>query len=97
MPALQRLLFVILVLGVSLPLSLAQNPNQDPPQDVETIKIDTNLVTVPVVATDANGVYVGDLRQEEFLLSEDGVGQQIAFFGKVSLPENVPPSALSRG
>jgi hypothetical protein len=89
MPALQRLLFVILVLGVSLPLSLAQNPNQDPPQDVETIKIDTNLVTVPVVATDANGVYVGDLRQEEFLLSEDGVGQQIAFFGKVSLPFHV--------
>jgi hypothetical protein len=74
---------------VSLPLSLAQNPNQDPPQDVETIKIDTNLVTVPVVATDANGVYVGDLRQEEFLLSEDGVGQQIAFFGKVSLPFHV--------
>lgn len=89
MPACKRLLYIILVLSVSLPLSLAQNPAQDPPQDVETIKIDTNLVTVPVVATDSNGAYVGDLRQEEFALSEDGVSQQIAFFGKVSLPFHV--------
>ncbi|HEY0727716.1 MAG TPA: VWA domain-containing protein [Pyrinomonadaceae bacterium] len=73
---------MLLVLGVTLPLSLAQ----DPPQDVETIKIDTNLVTVPVIATDANGVYVADLKQEEFVLTEDGVAHQIAFFGKVSLP-----------
>ncbi|HXQ72370.1 MAG TPA: VWA domain-containing protein, partial [Pyrinomonadaceae bacterium] len=71
------------VLGV--PLSLAQ----DPPQDVETIKIDTNLVTVPVIATDASGVYVADLKQEEFVLTEDGVPHQIAFFGKVSLPFHV--------
>lgn len=85
MPACRRLLCVILLLGLALPLSFAQ----DPPQDVETIKIDTNLVTVPVVATDSNGVYVGDLRQEEFSLSEDGVAQQIAFFGKVTLPFHV--------
>lgn len=76
-------LFLVLVLLV--PLSLAQ----DPPQDVETIKIDTNLVTVPVIATDANGGYVADLKQEEFVLTEDGVPHQIAFFGKVSLPFHV--------
>ena len=76
-------LFLVLVLGA--PLSLAQTQSQD----IETIKIDTNLVTVPVVATDANGVYVADLRQEEFSLTEDGVAQPIAFFGKVSLPFHV--------
>lgn len=85
MPSFKRLLSIILVLGVALPLTLAQ----DPPQDVETIKIDTNLVTVPVIATDANGVYVADLKQEEFVLTEDGVPHQIAFFGKVSLPFHV--------
>lgn len=85
MPSFKRLLSILLVLGVTLPLSLAQ----DPPQDVETIKIDTNLVTVPVIATDANGVYVADLKQEEFVLTEDGVPHQIAFFGKVSLPFHV--------
>lgn len=82
-------LFLVLVVGL-LP-SLAQTPqqSQDPPQDIETVKIDTNLVTVPVIATDASGVYVGDLRQEEFVLTEDGVPHQIAFFGKVSLPFHV--------
>ena len=58
-------------------------------QDVETLKTDTDLVTVPVIATDVNGTYITDLRQEEFTLSEDGVPQQIAFFGKVAAPFHV--------
>ena len=74
-----------LVLIFNLCLSVAQ----DPPQDIETIKIDTDLVTVPVVATGIGGLYVGDMKQEEFSLSEDGVPQKIAFFGKVSLPFHV--------
>jgi von Willebrand factor type A domain len=84
-PALRSGFSLFLVLILAVPLSLAQ----DPPQDVETIKIDTNLVTVPVIASDANGVYVADLRQEEFVLTEDGVPHQIAFFGKVTLPFHV--------
>jgi len=84
-PALRSGFALFLVLVLVVPLSWAQ----DPPQDVETIKIDTNLVTVPVIATDANGVYVADLKQEEFVLTEDGVPHQIAFFGKVSLPFHV--------
>src|SRR5215211_5825632 len=59
------------------------------PQDVETLKTDTDLVTVPLVASDANNIYVTDLRQEEFAIFEDGVQQQIAFFGKVAAPFHV--------
>jgi len=33
-------------------------------QELETLKINTNLVTVPVIATTAEGNYVPDLRQE---------------------------------
>lgn len=83
-PATRRTLSLGLILILSLtfsPLSLGQ--------DIETVKIDTDLVTVPVIATDANGVYVGDLKQDEFLISEDGVPHKIAFFGKVSLPFHV--------
>jgi hypothetical protein len=80
-PATRRTLSLGLVLILSLSLC--------PAQDVETIKIDTDLVTVPVIATDANGVYVADLRQDEFQLSEDGVPHKVAFFGKVSLPFHV--------
>lgn len=55
-------------------------------QDVETIKIDTNLVTVPVIASSRTGGYIADLKREEFKVAEDGVAQQVAFFATVSAP-----------
>src|ERR1051325_6317739 len=61
----------------------------DEPQDIETLKTDTDLVTVPLIANDSNGTYITDLRQEEFTIQEDGVQQQIAFFGKVAAPFHV--------
>jgi len=61
----------------------------DEPQDVETLKIDTDLVTVPLIATDRSGMYITDLRKEEFTISEDDVQQEIAFFGKVAAPFHV--------
>jgi Ca-activated chloride channel family protein len=58
-----------------------------PPQgDVETLKIDTNLVTVPVIASSRTGKYITDLQKEEFKLSEDGVAQEIAFLATVNVP-----------
>ena len=59
-------------------------PRTEEQQDVETLKIDTDLVTVPVIATDTKGNYVPDLRQEDFNIAEDGVKQEVAFFGKVA-------------
>src|SRR5687768_15930782 len=53
-------------------------------QDIETLKTDTDLVTVPVIATNTGGVYVTDLTKEEFAIAEDGVTPEIAFFGKVA-------------
>lgn len=58
-------------------------PRQD---DIETIKIDTNLVTVPVIASSRTGQYITDLRKEEFKISEDGVPQEIAFLATVNAP-----------
>jgi len=58
-------------------------------QDVETLKIDTDLVTVPVIATDPNGNYVPDLRQEDFRIAEDAVKQEVAFFGTIAAPFHV--------
>src|SRR6476469_2155242 len=82
---LRRSFALALILALNLCSSLAQQQTQD----VDTIKIDTDLVTVPVIATDRNGTYVADLRQEEFSLTEDGVTQPIAFFGKISMPFHV--------
>jgi hypothetical protein len=67
-------------------------PSPTPPperEDVETLKTDTDLVTVPIIATERSGLYITDLRQEEFKILEDGVPQEIAFFGKVAAPFHV--------
>ncbi|HEX7332565.1 MAG TPA: VWA domain-containing protein [Pyrinomonadaceae bacterium] len=81
------------------PASQKQNPPKpaptqpetppEEPQDIETLKTDTDLVTVPLIASDKQGTYITDLRQEEFAIFEDGVQQQIAFFGKVAAPFHV--------
>lgn len=62
---------------------------KDDPQEVESLKTDTNLVTVPVIATTRDGIYIPDLRQEEFGIAEDGEQQQIAFFATVNAPFHV--------
>lgn len=60
-----------------------------PDPNVETLKTDTDLVTVPVVASSRNGKYIADLTKEEFKLSEDGVPQEIAFLATVNAPFHV--------
>src|SRR5205085_9165610 len=57
-----------------------------PDDDIETLKIDTNLVTVPVIANSRTGSYIADLKKEEFKLTEDGVAQDIAFLATVEAP-----------
>ncbi|MDQ2856611.1 MAG: VWA domain-containing protein [Acidobacteriota bacterium] len=72
--------------------SKAAAPSPTPPDDsqqIDTLKIDTNLVTIPVIATDAGGIYVADLRQDEFSIYENDVKQNIAFFATVSAPFHV--------
>jgi hypothetical protein len=76
-----RLFFAIILVAITAVIAAAQ--------EIETIKTDTNLVTVPVIATSINGLYIGDLRKEEFTISEDGVLHEIAFFGKISAPFHV--------
>jgi hypothetical protein len=58
-------------------------------QDIDTLKTDTNLVTVPVIATDQYGTYLPDLTRDEFVVAEDGVPHEIAFFATVSAPFHV--------
>jgi von Willebrand factor type A domain len=58
-------------------------------QEAETLKINTNLVTVPVIATTIEGNYIPDLRQDEFSIMEDGEKQEVAFFATVSAPFHV--------
>jgi VWFA-related protein len=82
---------VLLIIGLlAAAVTRAQQPK--PPskpssgQDIDTLKIDTNLVTVPVIARARNGSYIADMKKEEFQLTEDGVAQEIAFLASVDAP-----------
>src|SRR2546426_3158035 len=96
---------VFFALALSFSIVTAQSPREtprardqkpaipadqpEPTQDIETLKIDTNLVTVPVIASSRTGAYIADVRKEEFKLSEDGVPQEIAFFATINAPFHV--------
>jgi hypothetical protein len=85
----QSLLVIICLFAVQAAAQTSsQRPTPTPPQDqdVETLKIDTNLVTVPVIASSRTGNYIADLKKEEFKLSEDGVPQEISFLATVNAP-----------
>jgi Ca-activated chloride channel homolog len=53
-------------------------PRTDEPEDV--LKIDTDLVSLDVLATDFEGKPIRNLRQEDFKLFVDDVEQPLAFF-----------------
>jgi Ca-activated chloride channel homolog len=82
---------VLLIISLlSTAVTRAQEPKSanktSSEQDVDTLKIDTNLVTVPVIAISRTGSYIADLKKEEFKLTEDGVAQEIAFLASVDAP-----------
>lgn len=82
-PATRRAFAILMVVAVAMTMSFAQT------QELDILKTDTDLVTVPVTATDKGGLYITDLRKEDFAITEDGVPQEIAFFGKVAAPFHV--------
>lgn len=55
----------------------------------EVIKVDINLVSVPVIVSDRQGRYVSGLKAEDFTLYQDGRKQTISFFGTEEEPLNV--------
>jgi Ca-activated chloride channel homolog len=64
------------------------NPSATPTSD-DVIKVDTDLVTVPVRISEKNGRPVRDLQQSEFRIIENGVEQQIAYFQNEEQPFTV--------
>ncbi|MGH9834973.1 MAG: VWA domain-containing protein [Blastocatellia bacterium] len=60
-----------------------QKPGEKTPEpEAEPIRIDTNLVAVPVSVTDAQGNPVRNLTAEDFKLEEEGVAQQVQTLGE---------------
>lgn len=56
------------------------NPTSEPSQAEDILRIDTDLVSVDINASDAEGRTVRNLRENDFKLFTDGVEQPLAFF-----------------
>jgi VWFA-related protein len=75
---------------VALPVfgqSQEEKPQQDPQQP--SIKIPTNLVTVPVIVTDRYGRFATGLTRNEFTVREEGSPQKIEDFSSIEAPFSV--------
>ena len=53
------------------------------------LRIDTVLVTVPVIAMDRDGKFVPNLQAKNFHVFEEGIEQEIAFFSSAEEPANI--------
>jgi Ca-activated chloride channel homolog len=67
---------------------IATIPTPTPEEDEEVIKVETDLVNLNVRVVDRNNRSIGNLRQEDFKVYEDGVLQPIEFFTRSEVPTN---------
>lgn len=72
---------------------VAPKPVGTPPplvvNDDEVLKIETNLVTIPVSVLDQKGRFISDLGPKDFEVYEDGLKQDIEYFASVEQPFTV--------
>jgi VWFA-related protein len=59
------------------------------PQTADTITIDTNLISVPVIVSDRDNRYVANLKVEAFHLFDNQIEQKISYFDTGEEPLNV--------
>ena len=63
--------------------------DKDEVSEGDVVRIDTNLVTVPVSVLDRDGRFISDLQREEFKVFENGVEQKLAYFESTEKPFTV--------
>src|SRR5262245_30373282 len=93
-----RFIFLISILilqttvtSITLVPSLAQSKKK--PDKDDTIKLESDLVTVDASVTDKDGNFVRDLKADDFAVYQDGVLQKLDFFGTDERSELTRPLA----
>jgi VWFA-related protein len=75
-------------LAITFCSSLASTSAQDPQTDAP-IKVQTTLVSVPVIVSDRQGRYIPNLKAGDFKLYEDRAEQPISYFDAAEEPLNI--------
>lgn len=87
---LSRALCLMFFLALSFEARLfAQDKTPPKNEEDEVVRVDTELVEVPVVVTDKTGKPVLNLKQTNFMIYEDGKTQELADFAATSAPFEV--------
>jgi VWFA-related protein len=103
MPA-KYLLPLLLIASLLVSIASAQQAGTPPPppvlqsqkpEDVDVVRITTNLVQVDAVVTDKNGKLITDLKPEEVEIFEDGRKQKITHF-TFNLSETAPTERVAK-
>jgi Ca-activated chloride channel homolog len=89
-PPARAALAALISLMIALPV-FGQSQEEKPQQDQQqpSIKIGTNLVTVPVIVTDRYGRFVTGLSRNQFTVREEGSPQKIEDFSSTEAPFSV--------
>jgi VWFA-related protein len=100
--ALPVFLFIAIVLGVRTELQSASGEPQEVLHSGQTLRSNTRLVVVDVVATDGRGQVIGDLKPGDLAMLEDGKTQKVSNFtfhppGKtdVALNSHLPANVVT--
>ncbi len=80
-------LCLLALLGVA-GLGLAQQADSD---GGSTIKVEVNVVNLPVTVTDSQGRFIADLNKDDFTVWEDGQLVEIRYFTRSVEEEKKPP------
>ena len=78
--------------SLDAPVNVSSATSLDDKEEVgegDVVRIDTNLVTVPVSVLDRDGRYISDIRREQFNVFENGAEQKIAYFEATEKPFTV--------
>lgn len=65
------------------------SPTATPSAESEVIRIETNLVTLPVSVLDRDGRFISGLQQQDFKIFENGTEQKLDYFQSVEQPFTV--------
>jgi len=96
-----KLLVLLLLLTIAAPAALPQTrarrtgettsspTNIESQQEGDVVRVETNLVTIPVSVVDRYGHSISDLQQADFHIFEDGIEQQLAYFDTIEKPFTV--------
>ena len=61
------------------------------PEATESIRVDVNVVNVPVTVASSEGKFIIDLNKDDFKVFEDGQPVEIRYFARSTDTENLPP------